>query len=222
MGGRLLTLEGQVVDLEALVSALGSGDDGGIADQGVVDTRVRDQVGLELVQVHVQGAVEAERRGDGGDDLSDQAVEVLVVGAGDVQVAAADVVDSLVVDEESAVRVLDGAVGGENGVVGLNNGGRDAGGRVDGELELGLLSVVGRQALEKKSTEAGTGTATEGVEDQETLEGAAVVYHEKGRPVSFLLLLRDWVRGDMIAVARLPATRRTRSMTLSTISLPMV
>ncbi len=180
------------MDLEALVSALGSRDDGGVADQGVVDTRVRDQVGLELVQVHVKGTVEAERRGDGGDDLGDQAVEMLVVGAGDVQVATADVVDSLVVDKESAVRVLDGAVGGENGVVGLNNGGRDAGGRVDGELELGLLSVVGRQALEKKSTEAGTGTATEGVEDQETLERAAVVYSGErgGRLVSFFSAAR--------------------------------
>lgn len=117
-----LTLEGQIRNLEALVGALGSRDDGGIADERVVDTGVRDQVGLELVEIDVQGAVEAKRRGDGRDDLSDQTVEVLVARPGNVQIPAADVVYGLVIDEEGAVRVLNGAVGRENSVVGLNNG----------------------------------------------------------------------------------------------------
>jgi hypothetical protein len=30
-----------------------------IADQGVVDTRVRDQVGLELVEIDVEGTIES-------------------------------------------------------------------------------------------------------------------------------------------------------------------
>lgn len=70
LGGRR-TLEGQVVDLEALVRALAGGDDGSVADQGVVDTGVRDQVGLELVQIDVQRTVEPQGRGDGADDLGD-------------------------------------------------------------------------------------------------------------------------------------------------------
>jgi hypothetical protein len=141
------TLEGEVVDLETLVLALGGRDNRSVADQGVVDTRVGNQVGLELVEIDVEGAIESERRGDGADDLSNQTVEVLVRRAGDVEVAAADVVDSLVVDKESAVRVLDGAVGGQNSVVGLNDGRRDTGSRVDGELELGLLAVLGSKTL---------------------------------------------------------------------------
>jgi hypothetical protein len=163
------------VDLEGLVGTLGSRNNGGVADQGVVDTRVRDKVGLELVQVDVQGTIETQGSGDGANDLGDQSVQVLVVGTGNVQVALADVIDSLVVNQECAVGVLDGAVGGQDSVVGLDNGGRDTGSRVDGELELALLAVLGGEALEEQGAESRTGTTTEGVEDQEALQGVAVV-----------------------------------------------
>lgn len=164
------------MDLEALVLTPGSRDDRGVADERVVDTRVRDQVGLELVQVNVEGAIESKGRGNGADNLSNQAVEVLIRGSGDVKVATANIVNGLVIDEEGTVRVLDGAVSRQNGVVGLNNGGRGARCRIDGELELGLLAELGRETLEEESTETGTGTTTERVEDQETLKGVAVVW----------------------------------------------
>lgn len=66
-------------------------------------------------------------------------------------------------------------MGGQNGVVGLNDGRRDAGSRVDGELELGLLAVLASETLQEESTETGAGTTTEGVEDKEALETNAVV-----------------------------------------------
>jgi len=66
-------------------------------------------------------------------------------------------------------------VSGQDSVVGLNHGRGDTGSRVDGELELGLLAVVGGQALEQESAEARAGAAAERVEDQEALEGVAVV-----------------------------------------------
>lgn len=103
------------------MGALLGRNDRGIADERVVDTRIRNQVGLELVQINVERTIESQTRRDGADNLSDQTVEVFVVGAGNVQVATADIVDGLVVDEESAVRVLDCAVGGEDSIVGLNN-----------------------------------------------------------------------------------------------------
>jgi pheromone shutdown protein TraB len=56
-----------------------------------VDARVRHQVGLELGQVDVQRAVEAERRGERRDDLADQTVQVGVRRALDVEVATAQV-----------------------------------------------------------------------------------------------------------------------------------
>ena len=96
----------------------------GVGGQGEVDARVGDQVSLELRHVHVQGAVEAQGGGDGGDDLADQTVEVGVGGMFDVQVAATDVVDGLVVDHEGAVGVLQGGVGGQDGVVGLHHSSR--------------------------------------------------------------------------------------------------
>ena len=63
-----------------------------------VDTREGDEVGLELVQVDVQRTIEAERRGDRGDNLSDQAVQVREAGLGDVELVLADIEDRLVVD----------------------------------------------------------------------------------------------------------------------------
>lgn len=163
------TLEGKIRDLEALVRAPVGGNDGSVADQGVVDTRVRYQVGLELVQVDVERTIEAEGGSNRADDLGDQAVEVLVTRAGDVQVATADVIDSLVVDKEGTVRVLDRAVSRQHSVVGFNNSGRDTGSWVDGELQLALLAILSSQALQEQSTETRTGTTTERVEDQETL-----------------------------------------------------
>jgi hypothetical protein len=140
-----------------------------------VDTRVWHQVGLELVQIDVESSVETQTGGDGADNLGNQAVEMLVVGARNVQAAAADIVDGFVVDEEGAVGVLDGAVGREHSVVGLDNGSRDARSGIHGKLELALLAVVRRETLEKERTKARSCTATERVEDEETLEGRAVV-----------------------------------------------
>lgn len=157
------------------MGALLGRDDRGVANKRVVDTGVGYKVGLELVQINVESTVKSQGGGDGADDLCNETVEVLVIRPRDIQAATADVVDRLVVDEECAVGVLDGAVGREDSVVGLNDGGRDARSRVDGEFKLALLAVVGRKALEEESTETRTCTSTEGVEDEEALERGAVV-----------------------------------------------
>jgi hypothetical protein len=107
--------------------------------------------------------------------LSDQTVQVLVVGALNAEVTAADVVNGLVVDHEGAVGVLKSGVSGEDGVVRLDNGGGDLRSWVDAELKLALLAVVDGEALHEEGTETGTGTTTEGVEDEEALEARAVV-----------------------------------------------
>jgi hypothetical protein len=85
------------------VRALLGGDDGRVTDERVVDTWVWHQVGLELVQIDVESSIEAQTGGDRADNLSNQAVEMLIVGARDVQAATANIVDSFIVDEERAV-----------------------------------------------------------------------------------------------------------------------
>jgi hypothetical protein len=171
----LKALEGKLLNLEALVLALVGRNDRSVADKRVVDSRVGNQVSLELVEIDVESTVKSERRGNGADNLGDETVQVLVWGSRNIEVATADIVDSLVVDKESTVGVLNGAVSRQDSVVRLNNGSRCSGSRVDSELELGLLAVLGGETLEEESTETRTSTTTERVEDQETLERLAVV-----------------------------------------------
>ena len=115
------------------MSALGSRNNGSVRDKRIVDTRERNQVGLELVEIDVKSTIETKRRGDGRNDLSDQAVQVLVARTRNIEVSSANVIHSLVIDKEGNITVFEGAVGSKDGVVGLNNGGGDARGRVDGE-----------------------------------------------------------------------------------------
>ena len=140
-----------------------------------MDTGEGHQVGLELVQVDVQGTVETEGGGDRRDDLGNQTVEVGEAWGGNSQVLLADVVDSLIVDHEGTVGVLEGGMGGQDSVVWLDDGVAELGGGVNAELELGLLSVIGRKTLKQESTETGTSSTTERVEDEEALKTGAVV-----------------------------------------------
>lgn len=65
------------MSLETLVAALSGADDRSVRNQGVVDSGVRNQVGLELVQINIQSTIKSQRTGDGGDNLSDESVEML-------------------------------------------------------------------------------------------------------------------------------------------------
>jgi len=171
-------LEGGVGDLgngELLVVGLLGGDDGSVGRKHEMDSWVGHEVGLELSDIDVKGTVESEGGSERGDDLGDQSVEVGVGGSLNVEVSAADVVDGLVVEHDGDVGVLEEGVGGEDGVVGLNDGGGDLGGRVDGETKLGLLAVIDGESLEEEGTKTGAGTATNSVEDHEALKTSALI-----------------------------------------------
>jgi len=140
-----------------------------------VDSWVWDQVGLELSDIDVKGTIESEGGGQGGDDLRDESVQVGVGGSLNVEVSAADIVDGLVVEHDGDIGVLKEGVGGEHGVVWLNDGGADLWGWVDGESELGLLSVIDGESLEEERSETRSGTSTDGVEDKESLESSALI-----------------------------------------------
>jgi hypothetical protein len=140
-----------------------------------VDAGVGHQVGLELGEIDVEGAVEAEGGSEGRHDLGDETVEVGVGGALNVKVAAAHVVEGLIIKAEGAVSVLKKRVGGEHVVVGLDDGGSDLGGGGHGEGKLGLAAVVDGKALEKERAKTGAGSTTSGVEDHEALKTSAVI-----------------------------------------------
>merc|ERR1712217_65570 len=193
---------GDLRDSELLMVGLLRRDDGSVGDQGEVDPGVRHQVGLELSQVHVQGSVEPQGGGDGGHNLSDQPVEVGVGWPLNVQVATADVVDGLVVNHEGAVRVLQGGVGGQDGVVGLDHSSGNLGSRVDGELKLALLAVVHGQPLHEQGCKARSGAASEGMEQKESLKSSTGV-SELPNPVENQVdnLLSDSVVSSSVVVS---------------------
>jgi len=71
---------GDLCDRELLVVGLLRGYDRRVRRQREVDTRVGDQVSLELGEIHVEGPVKPEGGGDGGDHLGDETVQVDVAG----------------------------------------------------------------------------------------------------------------------------------------------
>jgi len=140
-----------------------------------MDTWVWDEVGLELGHINVEGTIESEGGSEGGDNLRDESVEVSVGGALNIEVSSADIVDGLVVEHDGDIGVLEEGVSGEDGVVWLNNGGGDLWGWIDGESELGFFTVIDGKSLEEERSETGTGSSTDGVEDEETLETCALI-----------------------------------------------
>ena len=171
-------LEGGVGDLsngELLVVCLLSGDNWGVGGKHEMDTWVWHEVGLELGHIDVKGTIESEGSSKGGDNLSNDSVEVGVGWALNVEVSSADIIDGFVVKHDGDIGVLEEGVGGEDRVVWLNDGGGDLWGWVDGESELGLLSVIDGKSLEEERSETRSGTTTDGVEDEEALETSALI-----------------------------------------------
>ena len=150
-------------------------DNWGVGGKHKVDTWVWHQVGLELSDIDVKGTIESEGGSEGGDNLGNESVKVGVGWSLNVKVSSADIVDSFVVEHDGDIGVLKERVGGQDGVVWLNNGGGDLWGWVDGETELGFLSVIDGKSLEEERSETGSGTTTDGVEDKETLETSALI-----------------------------------------------
>lgn len=156
-----------------------------------MNTWIWHEISLELGQIDVEGAIEAERGSDRRDNyrklvitpvpraelltLCNQTVEVLVVGTLDAEISAANVVDSLVVNHEAAVGVLKSGMGSQDGVVWLDNGCGDLGCWVDAELQLALLAIIDGQTLHEQSSKARSSSTTERVKDEETLETSAIV-----------------------------------------------
>ena len=79
--------------------------------------------------------------------LSNQAVEVLIAGSLNAQITTADIINSLIINHETAVGVFQSGVGGQDGVVWLHNRRGNLRRGVDAKLKLALLAIVDRQTL---------------------------------------------------------------------------
>ena len=78
-------------------------------------------------------------------------------------------------DHERAIRVLKGGVGRQNGVVRFDDGAGQLRSWIHAKLQFGFFAIVGGEAFHQESTEPGTGSATKGVENEETLKSGAVI-----------------------------------------------
>jgi hypothetical protein len=140
-----------------------------------MDSWIWHQVSLEFGDINVKGTIESEGSGKGGDNLGNKSVKVGVGWSLDIEVSSADIINGFVIDHDGNIGVLEEGMGGKDGVVWLNNGGGDLWGWIDGESELGFLTVIDGKSLEEKGSETGTGSSTDGVEDEETLETSTLI-----------------------------------------------
>ena len=174
-----------VLGVEHLLGELGDGDGaegvGATAGQGSetdheeVETGEGNHVHGELAEIRVELAGEAQRNRDTRHDGRDEVVEVAVRGVRQLQGAHADVVESLVVNAEGLVRVLNQLMDREGGVVGLHDGIRHLGGGDDGEGRHHAVGELLADLGDEEGTHTGTGTTTERVGDLEALEAVAAL-----------------------------------------------
>merc|ERR1712118_363193 len=118
---------------ELLVVGLLGRDNGCIRAEHEMNARVGHQVGLKLGNVDIQGTVESKRSCQGRDDLGQQEVQVCVCRALNVQVPAADVIQSLVVIHDGHISVLEEGVDAKHRIVGLYDGSCNLGASPDCE-----------------------------------------------------------------------------------------
>jgi hypothetical protein len=112
-----------------------------------VNTWVWHKVGLELGKIDVQCTIETKGGSKRRHDLGNQTVKIGVGWALYVKVAAAHIVQGLVIKTEGAISMLEKSVRGQHVIVWLYNCGGYLRSWGDGERKLGLSAVVDRQTL---------------------------------------------------------------------------
>ncbi len=80
------------------MSRLFCGEKRGEGGEREMDTRERNEIGLEFVEIDVQRTIEPKGGGDRRDDLSDQSIEIGEARQRNTQAPLADVIDSLVIN----------------------------------------------------------------------------------------------------------------------------
>ena len=79
------------------------------------------QIGLELVEVNIKSTIKTQRGSNGRDNLTNQTIQIGVSWPFNIQITTTDIVNSLVVNHESTIGMIQGGVGSQDRVVRLNN-----------------------------------------------------------------------------------------------------
>ena len=140
-----------------------------------MDSGIGDEVGLEFSDIDVEGTIESQRGGQRGNDLGDKSVQIGVGGSFNIQLSSADIINGLIVQHDSNISVFQKGVSGQNGVVRFNNGSGNLRRGIHSVAELGFFTIINGKSLKEEGTETRSGTTTNRVEDQESLESSAVI-----------------------------------------------
>merc|ERR1711934_1209283 len=116
------------------------------------------KVDSELSEIGVKLTGESEAASETGESSRDQVVKITVGGGGELEGSEADIVESFVINAHNLIGVFDELMDREGGVVGLNDGIRDLGGRHDGEGAHHAIGVLLTDLGDEESSHTGTGT----------------------------------------------------------------
>jgi hypothetical protein len=138
-----------------------------------METREWNHVDSQLSEIRVELTWESQARGDAGHDGRDQVVKISIGWVRQFEGSHADIVESLVINTEGLIGVLDQLMHGESGIVWLNNGVGNLGGWDNRESCHHAIRELLTDLGDQKRTHASTSSTTERVGDLETLEAVA-------------------------------------------------
>jgi len=80
-----------------------SRDNWSIRGKHEMDSGIGDEVGLEFSDINVKGTIESKGGSKGGDNLSDESVQVSVGWSFDIKSSSADIIDSFIIKHDSNI-----------------------------------------------------------------------------------------------------------------------
>ena len=166
-------LLGELRNRERLVLLSVLGEEGSETDQEKVKTGEGDQVDSQFAKIRVELTRETQGASDTAHDLRDETVQVTIGRGIQLQSLVADLVQGFVIDTEDLVSVLNKLVKRQGGVVRLDNGIGDLGGRNNGEGTHHTIGVLLTNLGEEECSQTRTGSTTKRVSQLETLEAVA-------------------------------------------------